>query len=89
MLALAYLRFAPEGDSIVGAWLGFNATEVPIALLTAILGAAVGANVTLLALDIAWDRQARDRSAATTAKETLEARRPPLEPAAPTGVGRR
>ena len=38
-----------------------------------ILGAAVGANLTLLALDIAWDRQVRDRFAANP-KETLETR---------------
>ena len=30
----------------------------------AIAGAAVGANLTVLALDIGWDRQVRDRFAA-------------------------
>jgi hypothetical protein len=45
-----------------------------LALVTTIVGAAVGANLTLLALDIAWDRQGRDRLAPTNAKETLEAR---------------
>ena len=45
------------------------------ALVTTIVGAAVGANLTLLALDIAWDRQERDRfAAAANTKETLEAR---------------
>jgi hypothetical protein len=39
-----------------------------------ILGAAVGANLTLLALDIAGDRQVRDRFAAASAKETLGVR---------------
>ena len=44
------------------------------ALITAIVGAVAGANLTLLALDIAWDRQQRDRFVDTNAKETLEAR---------------
>jgi pimeloyl-ACP methyl ester carboxylesterase len=61
------------GGALVGAWLGFHATEGLLALITAIVGAAVGGNLTLLALDIAWDRQVRDRFPAN-AKETLEAR---------------
>jgi pimeloyl-ACP methyl ester carboxylesterase len=60
--------------ALVGAWLGFNALADLAALLTTIVGAAVGGNLILLALDIAWDRQARDRFAETAAKETLEAR---------------
>jgi TAP-like protein len=64
---------AAIGGALVGAWLGFNATEGLLALITTILGAAVGGNLTLLALDIAWDRQVHDRFAAN-AKETLEAR---------------
>ncbi len=65
---------AAAGGALVGAWLGFNATEGLFALITSIVGAAVGGNLTLLALDVAWDRQAHDRFAATNAKETLEAR---------------
>jgi pimeloyl-ACP methyl ester carboxylesterase len=61
------------GGALVGAWLGFHATEGLLALITAIVGAAVGGNLTLLGLDIAWDRQGRDRFAANP-KETLEAR---------------
>jgi len=61
---------AAVGGALVGAWLGFHATEGLLALITAIAGAAVGANVTLLGLDIAWDQQVRDRFAATTADET-------------------
>jgi hypothetical protein len=53
---------AAAGGALVGAWLGFNATEGLLALFTAIVGAAVGGNLLLLTLDIAWDRQARDRS---------------------------
>jgi pimeloyl-ACP methyl ester carboxylesterase len=62
------------GGALVGALLGFNAIEGFVALLTTIVGAAVGGNVTLLGLDIAWDPQARTRFAAGTAKDTLEAR---------------
>jgi hypothetical protein len=32
------------------------------ALLTTIAGAVAGANLTVLALDVAWDLQARERS---------------------------
>jgi pimeloyl-ACP methyl ester carboxylesterase len=64
---------AAAGGALVGAWLGFNTTSGLLALVTTIVGAAVGANLTLLALDIAWDRQVRDRFAANT-KETPEAR---------------
>jgi hypothetical protein len=68
---------AGAGSALVGAWLGFNVTSAAFGLLApllAILGATIGANLILLALDIAWDRQARDRFAATNAMETLEAR---------------
>jgi pimeloyl-ACP methyl ester carboxylesterase len=54
---------AAVGGALVGAWLGVNVTEGLIALVTTIVGAAAGANLTLIALDIAWDRQARDRFA--------------------------
>jgi pimeloyl-ACP methyl ester carboxylesterase len=65
---------AAIGGAIVGGWLGFHAIEGLFALVTAIVGAAVGANLILLALDIAWDRQARDRFPAPSIKEALEAR---------------
>jgi pimeloyl-ACP methyl ester carboxylesterase len=64
---------AGVGGALVGAWLGFHATEGLLALITAIVGAAVGGNLSLLALDIAWDRQVRDRFPAHP-RETLEAR---------------
>jgi pimeloyl-ACP methyl ester carboxylesterase len=63
---------AALGGALVGAWLGFHATEGLLALITAIAGATVGGNVTLLGLDIAWDRQVHDRFAANST-ETLEA----------------
>jgi hypothetical protein len=62
------------GGALVGGWLGFNVIEGLFALVTAIIGAAVGGNLMLLALDIAWDRQVRDRFPAPTVKEALEAR---------------
>jgi hypothetical protein len=65
---------AALAGALVGAWLGFNAAEGFFALLTTIPGAVVGGNLTLLALDIVWDRKARARLAETTAKETLKTR---------------
>ncbi|HEU4451011.1 MAG TPA: alpha/beta fold hydrolase [Gaiellaceae bacterium] len=65
---------AAAGGALVGAWLGFNATEGLAALLTSIVGAAVGGNLVLLALDVAWDRQARDRFVKSITAETSEAR---------------
>lgn len=50
-------------SALVGAWLGLDAVDVPLGLLTAIAAATVAANLTVLGLDIAWDRQARDRRA--------------------------
>jgi hypothetical protein len=67
------LEAAREAPSSA-AWLGFNAGEGLVALITTIVGAAVGGNLLLLALDIAWDRQVRDRSVESSAKETLQAR---------------
>jgi pimeloyl-ACP methyl ester carboxylesterase len=64
---------AAVGGALVGAWLGFHASEGLLALITAIAGAAVGGNLTLLGLDVAWDWQVRERFAAN-ARETLEAR---------------
>jgi pimeloyl-ACP methyl ester carboxylesterase len=65
---------AAVGASLVGAWLGFHAAADLLALVTAIVGATVGANLTLLVYDIARDPQARDPSRAATGKETLEVR---------------
>jgi pimeloyl-ACP methyl ester carboxylesterase len=62
---------AAVGGALVGGWLGFNATTGMLALLTTIVGAAAGGNLTLLALDIAWDRSARDRLAEATAQPAL------------------
>jgi pimeloyl-ACP methyl ester carboxylesterase len=55
---------AALAGALVGARLGFNATEGLLAVLTTIVGATAGGNLALLALDIAWDLLARDRLAA-------------------------
>jgi pimeloyl-ACP methyl ester carboxylesterase len=65
---------AAVAGALVGARLGFNATEGLFAVITTIVGAAAGGNLALLALDIAWDWLVRDRFAATNARETLDAR---------------
>jgi RND superfamily putative drug exporter len=65
---------AAAAGALVGAWLGFNATEGLLALLTAIVGAAAGANLTLLVLDIAGDRVVRTRVAAPATREALRER---------------
>ena len=51
---------AAAAGAIVGAWLGFHATAGLLAIITTIVGAAVGANLILLALDIARDQTVRD-----------------------------
>jgi RND superfamily putative drug exporter len=60
--------------ALVGAWLGYHAETGLLAVITTIVGAAVGANLILLALDIAWGERIQDRLLATNVKETLEAR---------------
>lgn len=64
---------AAASGALVGAWLGFHVTVGLLALITTIVGATVGANLVLLALDIAWDRQAHDRFVEANTKKTLEA----------------
>jgi pimeloyl-ACP methyl ester carboxylesterase len=59
---------AAVAAGLVGAWLGFLATADLLALLTAIVGASVGANLALLFLDAAWNRQVRDRFVETEAE---------------------
>jgi pimeloyl-ACP methyl ester carboxylesterase len=50
---------AAVGGALVCAWLGFNATEGFVALITAIVGAVVGANLMLIILDISRARAER------------------------------
>jgi pimeloyl-ACP methyl ester carboxylesterase len=56
------------GGGIAGAWLGFHATVDLLALVTAIAGAIVGANLSLILFDIASTRRARDPIAETTSR---------------------
>jgi uncharacterized membrane protein YfcA len=65
---------AAVGCALVGAWLGFHAAADVLAFVTAIAGAAVGANLAFILLDFAWDRQARNRFADSDAKVALDAR---------------
>jgi hypothetical protein len=65
---------AAVASGLAGAWLGFHAAADLLALVTAIVGASVGANLALVLLDIARDRQVRAGFAATSVNDTLEAR---------------
>jgi pimeloyl-ACP methyl ester carboxylesterase len=58
----ARLLVAAAG-ALGGAWIGFEATEVPIALVTSVVGAVAVANLALLLLEISRDRSARQRAA--------------------------
>ena len=51
--------------ALIGAQLGFDAADGLVAVITTIVGATAGGNLAVLALDIVWDRQARDRFATT------------------------
>jgi len=57
---------AAMGGALVGGWVGFTSTAGLLALITTIIGAAIGANLGLIVLDITWDKSARDRSPAST-----------------------
>jgi pimeloyl-ACP methyl ester carboxylesterase len=61
------------GGALVGAWLGFHATGGLFAIITTIVGATVGANLLLLALDIRWDGRVRFPAAETNVKGPLDA----------------
>jgi pimeloyl-ACP methyl ester carboxylesterase len=75
---------AAAAGALVGAWLGFNAMEDLVALLTAIVGAAAGANLTLILLDMTRPGSIGDQLAT---RKTADARHPNLETPAPTGAG--
>jgi uncharacterized membrane protein YdfJ with MMPL/SSD domain/pimeloyl-ACP methyl ester carboxylesterase len=62
------------GAAVAGAWLGFHAANGLLAVVTTIVGASVGANLGVLALDLVWDRQVRGRSEESVANETLAVR---------------
>jgi hypothetical protein len=71
---------AAAAGALAGAWLGFQATDGPLALLTAIAGALAGANLALLALDMSRTPSSRNQSAAGT--WTADAPSRDLEPVA-------
>jgi hypothetical protein len=50
---------AAAGRALVGAVLGFNATQGSFALITTIIGSAVGANLAAILLDISRARRGR------------------------------
>jgi len=65
---------AAVGGALLGGWLGFHAAGGLLALATTIVAATAGANLTLIWLDIVWDRQGRTRLARAIAAEPREAR---------------
>jgi hypothetical protein len=66
--------------ALVGTWAGFNSTAGLLALITAIVGAAVGANLVLVALDISWDRSGRPRAVeGQTDRESMPSTQPGVE----------
>jgi TAP-like protein len=69
---------AAVGGALAGAWLGFHAAVDLLALVTAIVGAAAGANLTLIVLDMSRARSLDDRVAPETASPSA----PSLDPAA-------
>ena len=64
--------------ALVGAWIGFNTTAGLLAVVTTIAGAVVGANLTLILLDIARDTR---RSARWLRRRRHPSRRSKPEPA--------
>ena len=77
---------AAAAGGLAGAWLGFHATDGLLAVLTAIVGTLVGANLTLILLDMSRARFTRNGSTATTTTADAPSRN--LEQVPPTGVGR-
>jgi uncharacterized membrane protein YdfJ with MMPL/SSD domain/pimeloyl-ACP methyl ester carboxylesterase len=61
------------GGALIGGWLGIQATDGLLALITTIAGAAGGANLVLIALGMTWERSigsrfASDAEATSTAR---------------------
>ena len=66
--------------ALAGAWLGFHAAPVSLAMLTTIAGAVAGSNLALIGVDV-W----RTRSGATTPAAAVED--VPSEPPAAVTIG--
>ncbi|HEY2602403.1 MAG TPA: alpha/beta hydrolase [Thermoleophilaceae bacterium] len=62
---------AALGGAVIGAWLGFGVIDGLFAVLTAIAGAAIGANLIVLVLDVAHDRTARQPVVAAEARQPV------------------
>jgi pimeloyl-ACP methyl ester carboxylesterase len=70
---------AVTAAALGGAWLGFQATDGPLALLTTNVGALASANLALLVLDMSRARSTRNQSAArTTAADAPSPEREPV-----------
>jgi pimeloyl-ACP methyl ester carboxylesterase len=65
---------AAAAGALAGAWLGFNAIDGLSSLITAIVGAAVGANLFLIVLDMTRVRQERLRLAPSAQVEATRTR---------------
>ena len=48
--------------ALIGGWLGFNTTSVPVALVTTIVGATIAANLFLILLDVSHEWSFRHRT---------------------------
>jgi pimeloyl-ACP methyl ester carboxylesterase len=68
------------GGALIGAWLGFHASNDLLALITAIAGAISGANLALIALDM---MRARSASGRTEVEPAAGPPHPTLEPPVP------
>jgi pimeloyl-ACP methyl ester carboxylesterase len=77
---------AAAGGALLGAWMGFNATEGLFALLTTIAGALAGANLTLILFDMSRAESVVGQPGWST---TVDARWPDVDPVAPTDAGSR
>jgi hypothetical protein len=62
---------AATGGALLGAWLGFHSTTGLLSLITAIVGAAVGANLILIARDVSREGSLRERVAASASPRTV------------------
>ncbi|MFN2490428.1 MAG: alpha/beta fold hydrolase [Actinomycetota bacterium] len=69
---------AAASGALAGAWLGFDATDGLLVVVTAVAGAVAGANLTLIIFDMSRARSARDMLATTTVDV-----RPDREPVGP------
>jgi pimeloyl-ACP methyl ester carboxylesterase len=65
---------AAIGAALLGAWLGFHSATGLLALITAIVGAGVAANLTLIMRDISRERTVRDHVALDASARPVSAK---------------